>query len=203
MPSEYRLPKHAMDKWGKPIAINTAVEMEKASAAEGAYVGKNRPVDERYGTDDYTVDRALRLGCRLEEWDGMYVFLSASNSFLYFLILYSSTPHAIIDQHRRILGILAGHPDDPNWQRNVAGPAATLLEQTRIEGDSMDAWTDKQYDARRGDFLAMTTGVSYGGGQQVLFCPYAHPIPAYCFLPRSPVSSRRRRSARCLWSAAC
>lgn len=70
-PSEYRLPKHALEKWGTPITVTTNVEMENASVAEGAYVGKNRPIDRKYGTDDYTVEGALAMGCRLEEWDGV------------------------------------------------------------------------------------------------------------------------------------
>lgn len=82
--------------------------------------------------------------------------------------LFPSTPHALIDQRMRILGVLAGHANDPNWYRDVAEPAAALLEQTRLDGDALDAWTDKQYDARRRDFISMTAGVSYGGGQQVL-----------------------------------
>ncbi|EIM90993.1 uncharacterized protein STEHIDRAFT_49802, partial [Stereum hirsutum FP-91666 SS1] len=72
----------------------------------------------------------------------------------------------IIDPHRRLLGVLGGHPDDPNWHRDVLEPATALLEQTRLDGDAMDAWTEKQHDARRGDFVSLTAGVSYGGGQQ-------------------------------------
>lgn len=89
---------------------------------------------------------------------------------LFTLSFFHSTPHAIIDQRRRILGVLAGHADDPNWQRDIAEPAAALLEQTRLEGDTLDAWTDKQYDTWRGEFMSVTAGVSYGGGQQVLLC---------------------------------
>lgn len=94
-----------------------------------------------------------------------------------FLSTLSSTPRAIIDKKRRVLGILAGHADDPNWQRDVVEPASALLEQIRQEGDASGAWSQKQHDARRGDFISLTTGVSYGGGQQVLcFRPCAPPI---------------------------
>lgn len=50
---------------------------------------------------------------------------------------------------------------------DVIQPASDLFEQTRLEGDACDAWSEKQWDARRGDFISITTGVSYGGGQEV------------------------------------
>ncbi|EIM90976.1 uncharacterized protein STEHIDRAFT_152658 [Stereum hirsutum FP-91666 SS1] len=69
--SEYRLPKHAMEKWGAPITVNTNIEIENGSVAEGAYVGKDHPIDRKHGTDNYTMEGVLVMGCRLEEWDSV------------------------------------------------------------------------------------------------------------------------------------
>lgn len=66
-----------------------------------------------------------------------------------------------------MLSMLVGHPDDSNWMQDVVDPAASVFDEIRVEGDSCDAWSTKQRDARRGDFISITTGVSYGGGQLV------------------------------------
>ena len=50
------------------------IEYESLSAASGAYVGQNRPVDETTTEDDYTLEKALAMGCKHILWDGMYAF---------------------------------------------------------------------------------------------------------------------------------
>lgn len=79
----------------------------------------------------------------------------------------SRTPHTLIDQKKRMLCMLVGRPSDPNWMSDVVEPAAQMLDDIRLEGDAMGAWSAKQLNARRGDFVSITSGVSYGGGQQV------------------------------------
>lgn len=65
-PAGYRLPKGALRKWGLPIEIPTNFKMEDATAAQGAYVGINRPVDDRFGTDEYTLEGELVKGRKLQ-----------------------------------------------------------------------------------------------------------------------------------------
>lgn len=79
-PSGYRLPKNALRTWGIPIEVPVDYEMEKASAAEGAYVGINRPVDRTWGTDDYTLEGERTKGRTVLKWDGMYVVFPSSRS---------------------------------------------------------------------------------------------------------------------------
>lgn len=80
-PAGYRLPKNALRTWGIPIEVPVDYEMENASAADGAYVGINRPVDRRWGTDDYTLEGEMRKGRTVLKWDGVYVvFLSFLSS---------------------------------------------------------------------------------------------------------------------------
>lgn len=46
---------------------------------------------------------------------------------------------------------------------------ADAMEEVRREGDKLGAWVDKQEMDRRlgGQFVTLSTGVSYGGGQKV------------------------------------
>lgn len=70
-PFGHRLPKNALRKWGAPIVVPTTYGMEGASAARGAYVGVDRPVDRKYWTDEYTLEGELAKGRRYQLWDGM------------------------------------------------------------------------------------------------------------------------------------
>lgn len=65
----------------------------------------------------------------------------------------------------RIVAVLAGQPHDSDgWSRTHKAAA----EDIRIAGDSC-SFTDEQSDHRRGEFRALTKGVSMGGGQTVSF----------------------------------
>lgn len=167
-PAEYRLPKRALEKWGQPEEVKTDYVMEGATAAKGAYVGINRPVDSVSGSDCYTLEGELAKGRKLVRWDGVYVsfpfclvFPSADSYF------YPSSPTTLIDKKRRMLAMLVGHPKDGRWMEDVIEPVEKMFDEIRVKGDSSNGWSTKQQDARRGDFVSLTTGVSYGGGQQV------------------------------------
>ena len=72
------------------------------------------------------------------------------------------TPTAITDQHDRIVTMLAGRPQDDDWD-DVHAQMSAHLE---------DAGGEVQCPRkeRRGDFISLSTGVSYGGGQTVSVC---------------------------------
>lgn len=72
-PADYSLPKKAFKKYGKPETIDVTYAMEGASAAKGAYVGKNRPIDVKSGQDRYTVEGEREKGRRYIKWDGRCV----------------------------------------------------------------------------------------------------------------------------------
>lgn len=77
------------------------------------------------------------------------------------------TPYAILDDGRRIVGMLAGRPlpqgqGPDTWDDDVA--AATAAIQTARE--SLRCADDDPLH-RRGEFLSGTFGVSHGGGQMV------------------------------------
>lgn len=76
-------------------------------------------------------------------------------------IFRSSRP--IVDSDKRVIGILGGEPRDPNWKNEVTTP---LTEAFR-EGAKAALFTSDQKNHRRGNFAALASGISYGGGQRV------------------------------------
>jgi hypothetical protein len=68
----------------------------------------------------------------------------------------------IIDKIGRIIAMLCGRPDDPEWE-SVHVEAADAMRQSRRR----ISHTKKNSKHRRGNFTALATGVSFGGGQKV------------------------------------
>jgi hypothetical protein len=80
----------------------------------------------------------------------------------------------ILDKEEQIIAVLVGQPDDPQW-RDTINAAAEVMQEVERLGASMDLFPEKSLHHRRGEFLAIPTGVSFGGGQTVraqlsLFC---------------------------------
>jgi hypothetical protein len=84
-----------------------------------------------------------------------------------------STPRTVLDKQGRIFVTLLGRPDDPAYQTATKDAADTISkERVNVEGDACH---------RRGNFIAVNMGVSFGGGKKAchkylehrLFCsPY-------------------------------
>jgi hypothetical protein len=62
--------------------------------------------------------------------------------------------------------VLVGQPDDPEW-REVINEAEAVMREVRETGAELDLFSEKAQDHRRGRFLAIPVGVSFGGGQTV------------------------------------
>lgn len=91
------------------------------------------------------------------------------------------------DDHGNIIAVFIGRPVEENgqneWMASV-GRAADRLEAARSENE-------KTFDAdarvhRRGEYVAVHTGISYGGGQKVRpvssnYCPVSYEV----YAPRS------------------
>lgn len=68
------------------------------------------------------------------------------------------------------MATLVGQPrDDPTWSL-TAVRAGKALTNTRTEGLARGAFRAADLDHRRGKFLAVASGISFGGGQKVGFC---------------------------------
>jgi len=72
----------------------------------------------------------------------------------------------VLDKEERIIAVLVGQPDDPQWGDTINAAAEVMREVERL-GGSMDLFTEKNLHHRRGEFLAIPAGVSFGGGQMV------------------------------------
>jgi hypothetical protein len=59
-----------------------------------------------------------------------------------------------------------GQPDDPLW-KDVANAATEVMQEAERLGADLDLFTEKSLHHRRGEFLALPTGISFGGGQKV------------------------------------
>jgi hypothetical protein len=76
----------------------------------------------------------------------------------------------ILDKMERIVAVLVGQPDDPQWRDNVDTAAGVMREVEEL-GANADLFTVESLRHRRGEFLALPAGVSFGGGQTVSALP--------------------------------
>ena len=72
-----------------------------------------------------------------------------------------STTCLLLDAERRIVAVLAGHPYDPGWPK-VQEDVFHVLQ-----GAAMELGVNKVKEHRRGTFVTLAHGLSFGGGQEV------------------------------------
>jgi hypothetical protein len=77
-----------------------------------------------------------------------------------------SRTRLILDNEERIVAALVGQPADPQWGATVDAAAGVMREGER-RGAEMELFAEDTLHHRRGEFLAIPTGVSFGGGQMV------------------------------------
>ncbi|KAJ7602797.1 hypothetical protein DFH06DRAFT_1351030 [Mycena polygramma] len=77
----------------------------------------------------------------------------------------SRSPKLIVDAHGRIIAILLGRPEDPDWD-DVVRDAAKAMERARRAGYASGAFRSKDTEHRRGRYAVLSAGVSFGGGQE-------------------------------------
>ncbi|KAJ7270356.1 hypothetical protein C8J57DRAFT_1435475 [Mycena rebaudengoi] len=68
----------------------------------------------------------------------------------------------IVDRNKKVIGVHAGHPDDPNWKENVHDPAVTAIEEAAAKA----SLSESRWYHRRGIFPSLSKGDSHGGGQE-------------------------------------
>ncbi|KAJ6477130.1 hypothetical protein C8R47DRAFT_974832 [Mycena vitilis] len=74
-------------------------------------------------------------------------------------------PLLILDRDGRIIAVFVGAPEDPEWPE-VVSKAMAALDEARRDGIRTGAFDDGDEFHRRGLFLKVGGGVSYGGGQR-------------------------------------
>ena len=62
--------------------------------------------------------------------------------------------------------MLVGQPEDPQW-KDAVGAATEAMQEVERLGAGVDLFSDKCLHHRRGEFLAVPAGVSFGGRQTV------------------------------------
>ncbi|KAF7968024.1 hypothetical protein HWV62_32154 [Athelia sp. TMB] len=129
-----------------PATVETALNaLSDLPVASTGYTGLHLSAIEE--GEVWSTSRLVEEGFEEFDWDGI-------------------TPHAILDDGRRVVGMLVGRPLPENdeggdsWQEAVV-EAAAAIEVTR-EGMT---FADNDLAHRRGDFPARMFGVSHGGGQ--------------------------------------
>ncbi|KAJ6527047.1 hypothetical protein B0H19DRAFT_970015 [Mycena capillaripes] len=90
------------------------------------------------------------------EYDSVYILIVAHNP---------SSPKLILDIYGRIIAILLGRPEDPEWDE-VVRKAAHAMNRARRAGFASGAFRAADAEHRHGRFPVLATGVSFGGGQQ-------------------------------------
>lgn len=86
-------------------------------------------------------------------------------SHAYLCPLRSRTPTAVVDQEDRVITILAGRPQGSDWSL-VQQKMSALLEDAPLTVQG------RRGKERRGIFVSLSAGISYGGGQTVRACQY-------------------------------
>lgn len=132
----------ALTKGSEPIQLDVDATNLPRSSAGGAWVGKRKA-----GGRPWTPRELDEQGFSEIVWDG-------------------SRTRLILDAEKRIMCVLVARPQDPEWTA-VVEDAAALMEGVRSSGLASNAFSPKSIDHRRGDFVALHVGVSFGGGPTV------------------------------------
>ncbi|KAJ7099321.1 hypothetical protein B0H15DRAFT_771439 [Mycena belliarum] len=109
-----------------------------------------------------TVAELEAAGVKIVKWDGRYATRSPAS--LSPTILHRC-PLVIVDKDQRIVGVFVGKPADPQWDSEVIPGACRAMERASREAKATDARASAPH--RRGKFTAISSGVSFGGGQKV------------------------------------
>ena len=137
---------------GASKPIQTGVNLEELPTTRSRWMGKRfKGRDGRL----WTMEELLAAGFRIIHWDG-------------------KIPHLIVDGEGTVIVILGGQPRDQRraaggpptyngWKEEVVDPATQNFRRAR----STYAFTEEQLKHRRGDYVAVDEGLSFGGGQTV------------------------------------
>ncbi|KAJ7662670.1 hypothetical protein DFH06DRAFT_1190599 [Mycena polygramma] len=104
------------------------------------------------------IGRRSKVGGRIRT----RVELEAEGAF--FIEWNGRDPKLIVDAEGRIIAILLGTPEDPDWA-DVVADAVRAMRRARRLARRHRAWSPGQQH-RRGRYFLLTAGPSYGGGQR-------------------------------------
>lgn len=123
------------------LSIHTSLKTEDLPAAANGFVANEGASGKRVYKVEELIGKGAKVPFKLVKWNGR-------------------TATGILDSCGRIIAVLAGRPDDPSWE-SVHLEAVELLEKTR----PLLRLSKKSTRHRRGNFAALSYGISHGGGQ--------------------------------------
>ncbi|KAJ7803236.1 hypothetical protein B0H14DRAFT_3487658 [Mycena olivaceomarginata] len=139
VPSASTIHEHV--KPATPLA--TGLDASTLPSTFGACAGKVEGASEKYGSKvRRSLPNLIGLGFRLVDWDGL-------------------TSKPIIDSKGRIIAVLAGQPNHPEYRETVV-----LAFQAVCDAGDEARFPASMRKHRRGLFAAINAGLSYGKGQK-------------------------------------
>ncbi|KAN0092505.1 hypothetical protein V8E55_003289 [Tylopilus felleus] len=123
-------------KYAIPSDLPVAYSLEALPSAKGAFVSQRQSCGL---PKEWTLDELVELDYRVIEWDGC-------------------VPVAVLDAAGRVMTVLAGRPRGDDWE-DVHTRMSSLMEHAGNQ-------VQNARPERRGSFVSISTGVSYGGGQK-------------------------------------
>ncbi|KIY48382.1 hypothetical protein FISHEDRAFT_43396, partial [Fistulina hepatica ATCC 64428] len=131
-------------------AVHVEYDARQAKTTATAFTAARPPLtpSHDYSLADLTGPDAPR-SFRVYKWDGR-------------------TTVPIVDSAGRVVGVLAGQPDDPAWGQ-VHESVAAALEKARLQLNMRRRKKKKKgkNSHRRGDFAVLNDGIAHGTGQMV------------------------------------
>ncbi|KAJ6631937.1 hypothetical protein B0H10DRAFT_1975532 [Mycena sp. CBHHK59/15] len=113
------------------------------SSSGGAWTGRRSGKGKRR---PFTLPELLAMKCKVIYWNGR-------------------DPKLILDARGRIVAILIGRPEDPDWDE-VVDEAVREMHRARRKGMRHRVFKSARPLHRRGRFSVLAAGVSFGGGQK-------------------------------------
>ncbi|KAG5640461.1 hypothetical protein DXG03_008580, partial [Asterophora parasitica] len=125
-----------------PTVIPAKLASEGLPAASGRWVGKRVPPSQ---DTPWTLDMCLAQGFKLISFT-------------------ERVAHVVTGRDGRGIVFMVGKSNDDSWSGVIAA-ADELIMNARIHGEREGLFKPEQVEHRRGKFVALAAGVSYGGGQ--------------------------------------
>lgn len=172
---DHRLPMyhyHSNTRFGKKYRdiATAAFEMHVQDLPHneaGSFTGKMEKSEEK-DRRVWTFRMLKHHKFRIIPWDGRHVVLFPPFLSLMWLYYHPRKPNLLTDPNDIIMVTLVGCPEDrtPGEWDGVMSRCVVCMDKVNV------MLAGKTKPNRRGDFVALASGVSYGGGQKVRSCIY-------------------------------
>ncbi|KAJ7715052.1 hypothetical protein B0H16DRAFT_1742268 [Mycena metata] len=159
---------NSIDRSGRTRAAHRAAEQVRLGTPLKRVVRKHlnnaQPIHVTTAPTDYPVTSTGWSGIRdRDTQQRKYSIVELQQDFDMRVVEWDGrTSRPLVDRESRVIAVLSGRPNDPEYLR-LTEQAARELEAARAE---LNFWPD-QRGGRCGAFSSVSAGISFGGGQQV------------------------------------